>query len=65
MQESTAYNMTMGGHIQLARHATLELQQFQQTRVLIHGTRNNYGSVKNMGKHMLLLLGLEMNLIYF
>ena len=42
--------MTMGGHIQLAGHATLELQQFQQTRVLIHGTRNNYGSVKKHGE---------------
>ena len=59
MLEYIAYNMKVGGLMQLARHAILESQLFHPIQEQVHETRNNCGTAKNMKKHTLLLLGIK------
>ena len=59
MLKYIAYNMKVGGLMQLARHAILELQLFHPIQEQVHETRNNCGTAKNMKKHTQLLLGIK------
>ncbi|GJW97432.1 hypothetical protein Tco_0179240 [Tanacetum coccineum] len=57
MQEFTAYNMKVDGVILVVKHVTQGLLLFQQKELLLQETKNTYGIVRSMEKHMQLYLG--------